>query len=175
LQKAFPLYISAAEAYSHLLANGATPAHERESIKKRWRLILERAEKVKKRIEDLGGQVGKVEISDEAEENAILRRSGHVNGLDLELWKEPSRRDFDGEAYKEARQPDMPNVDVEWKQPSDDAWEALIPEDEIWTVKQGSGADCSVSAGLGVCLAHNRRWRTRVSYLITGSELSLHS
>lgn len=166
LQQTFPLYISSAETYSHLLSSSLVPEHEREAIKKRWRLVLERAEKVKRRIESLGGQVGKVEAGDEGVEAAVARRSGAINGLQLDEWRgDPPDTWFEGEdgQFREEREPDMPDVDVIWQEVDRGAWDIDMGKVERWTVRQGTGADCSVAAGLGVCIEHNRLWDTKVS------------
>jgi hypothetical protein len=137
------------------------PSHERETIKKRWRLVLERAEKVKKRIEDLGGHVGKVDPGDEGLESAVVRRGGLMNGLKLDQWTGPPTRGFDGEVYRE-KEPDMPDVDVVWRDIDEAEWEPPVNKDEAWIVRQGTGADCSVAAGLGVSLEHDRLWGSKV-------------
>lgn len=173
LQQTFPLYISSAETYSHLLSSDLVPTSERETIRKRWRLVLGRAEKVKQRIEQLGGKVGKVDVGDEGLEAAVKRRAGAINGLQLpESTSEPSPREFeasakaDGVRYREGTEPEMPEVDVEWTEIDDDEWDYVMRPEERWTVRQGTGADCSVAAGLGVCIEHNRTWNTNVSNLI---------
>ena len=119
---------------------------------------------MKKRIEDLGGQVAKIDPGDEGLENAVIRRGGLMNGVKLDLWLEPSHWEFEGSEYREAVEPDMPDVDVEWKDLAKEDWEYDVGKDEIWTVRQGTGADCSVAAGLGVSLEHNRVWDSKVSY-----------
>lgn len=169
LQQTFPLYVSSAETYSHLLSSDLVPPSERETIRKRWRLVLSRAEKVKQRIEQLGGKVGKVDIGDEGLEAAVKRRAGLINGIQLLEWTEPTPREFElsskgsGMGYKEDVQPEMPDVDVEWTEIPENEWECVIKAQERWTVRQGTGADCSVAAGLGVCIEHNRTWNTNVS------------
>lgn len=176
LQKAFPLYISAAEAYSHLLSSSLVPEADKAGIKRKWRLVLERAEKVKHRIEELGGQVGKVGVGDEGEEEAVKRRGGRMNGIDLERWPIPSKKDFEirGEGiYRADSQPDFPDLpgdEVEWAEADKEGWDVRMREGERWVVHQGAGADCSVVAGLGVCLEHNRRWGTKVSKSIRSSD-----
>ena len=137
-----------------------------------------RAEKVKQRIESLGGKVGKVEIGDEGVEAAVKRRSGLINGLQLSEWTgEPSSREFQTSskngAYREDVQPEMPDVDVEWTKIEDKEWECMIGPGERWTVRQGTGADCSVSAGLGVCIEHNRTWHTTVRHCPQHRRVSL--
>lgn len=168
LQKAFPLYISAAEAYSHLLASNLVPDIEKAGVKRKWRLVLERAEKVKNRIEVLGGQVGRVGVGDEGEEEAVRRRGGRMNGVDVPKWVIPTERDFEsrGEMFKAVIQPDLTpekRVEVEWAEIGMEGWEVDLGKKERWVINQGAGADCSVVAGLGVCLEHNRRWGTNVS------------
>jgi calpain-7 len=162
LQRTFTLYIASAESYSHLLSSGLVPAHEKEAIRKKWRLVLERAEKVKKRIEGLGGQVAKIDPGDEGTENAVVRRGGLMNGCKLDLWHEPSPREFEGSEYREVKEPDMPDVDVVWKDIGKEEWACDVGREDVWTVRQGTGADCSVAAGLGVSLEHNRLWDSKV-------------
>lgn len=168
MHKAFPLYIAAAEHYSLLLSAEDVPEHERVNAKKRWRLVLERAEKVKKRIEDLGGHVGKVGAEDEVEEAAVVARGGNMNGVKLEIWRDPSPGALDtvGEAVEV--QPELAKeqeaLDPEWAPVPSGAWDTNLGRHK-WVVRQGPGADCSVVAGLGACLEHNRRWNTSVSYL----------
>jgi hypothetical protein len=127
---------------------------------------------VKQRIEQLGGKVGKVEIGDEGLEAAVKRRSGLINGLQLPEWTDPSPREFEikakenGQGYREGKQPEMPDVDVRWTEIEEKEWDCAIKPEERWTVRQGTGADCSVAAGLGVCIAHNRLWDTKVSFSV---------
>jgi calpain-7 len=130
--------------------------------------VLSRAEKVKKRVESLGGSVGKVVGDDAAEEENILRRGGGMNGLKLDLWSVPSHRDFESAGgtlkWREEEEPDMPDVDVVWSDIGTEEWDCAVDREtkERWVVRQGTGADCSVAAGLGVSLEHNRLWGTRV-------------
>lgn len=166
LQKAFPLYISAAEAYSHLVSSTLVPEADRAAVKKKWRLVLERAEKVRKRIEELGGHVGKAPVSDEGEEEVIKRRGGSLNGLELDFWSNPSGRQFSGEIYREDEQPELAKEQEDlrpvWKEVSPHSWEVEMKKDERWFVRQGPGADCSVVAGFEACLEYNRRWGQNV-------------
>lgn len=171
LLKAFPLYISAAEAYSHLLASRLVPELEVQGVKKKWRLVLERAEKVKKRVEDLGGKVGKSEVGDEGEEAAVRRRGGRINAVDVDEWRgSPSNRDFalpaGGTPYLGLR-PELAQeqleAGVEWVPAPTGGWDGEQADKEVrYAVTQGVGADCSVVAGTSVCLEHNRRWGTSV-------------
>jgi hypothetical protein len=64
----------------------------------------------------------------------------------------------------EVKEPDMPDVDVVWKDIGKKEWECDVGKEEVWTVRQGTGADCSVAAGLGVSLEHNRLWDSRVRH-----------
>ena len=168
LSKAFPLYIAAAEAYSHLLASGLVPETETVSVKKKWRLVLERAEKVKRRIEELGGQVGKASIGDEGQEAALIRDGGRINGVYMEAWTQPADWEFvldKGGSFRDPHQPSLPadqEEGAEWAEPSPALWTRAATDDAV-VVRQGVGADCSVSAGLTACLNHNRRWASSVS------------
>jgi calpain-7 len=116
-QRIFPSYIASATQWSNLLASGLVPnstgiqqlgsdipATKQEAIKK-WRMCLERADLVKKKVAAMGGQVGKpvdrtlgtemgisaktdgdsTELAtqtrrkrDEAEQISILRRSSTI-------------------------------------------------------------------------------------------------
>ncbi|WRT65480.1 uncharacterized protein IL334_002423 [Kwoniella shivajii] len=162
LQKAFPAYISAAETYSHLISSSLVPSNEVVAVKKKWRLVLERAEKVKSRIESLGGHVGKVEIGDTGEEAAVLRRGSRANGVDIPLWVQPNRHDFEGEQYTDSRQPELAEeqllCDPIWKEVPQEDWKGL--DENEWTVRQGPVADCSVVAAMGVALEHDRQFGT---------------
>jgi len=168
LHKAFPLYIAAAEHYSLLLSAKDVPEYERANAKKRWRLVLERAEKVKKRIEDLGGHVGKVGAEDEVEEAAVVARGGNMNGVKLEIWRDPSPGALRAVGEAVEVQPELAKeqeaLDPEWAPLPASAWDTNLGQGK-WVVRQGPGADCSVVAGLGACLEHNSRWNTSVSYL----------
>ncbi|OCF58147.1 calpain-like protease palB/RIM13 [Kwoniella mangroviensis CBS 10435] len=162
LQKAFPAYISSAEVYSHLLASSFVPAHEVSNIRKKWRLVLERAEKIKYRIESLGGQVGKVEIGDEGEESAVLRRGSRINNLELPLWTgEPSGSEFREDRFIDDRQPELAEEQLKynpiWKEVPVEAWSSDKDGDR-WVLKQGPVSDCSVVAAMGVGLEHDRRF-----------------
>lgn len=172
------MYISAAETYSHLITARFTPFHEKDGIKKKWRLVLDRAEKVKSKIEELGGQVGRVDTGDEGVEAEILERGGRMNGLALEKWEEPYAREFEcakgreGERYRDKRQTELAqdqiDLGAEWAEVSAEAWAEGEKEKQAEgriVVTQGAGADCSVVAGMTVCLEHNRRWRRKVRLL----------
>ena len=167
LHKAFPLYIASAEQYSNLLASNAVPESERATVKRKWRLVLERAEKVKRRIEELGGQVRKPEASDEGQEQAVLRRGIEINGIRAERWSVPSDSAFSGATFTDPDgQPELAKeqeeLSPEWIEPPRDTWGVQLRKHR-WLVGQGPGADCSVVAGLCSCLEHNRRWNTTVS------------
>ncbi|KLT45989.1 calpain-like protease palB/RIM13 [Cutaneotrichosporon oleaginosum] len=163
LHKAFSLYVQAAEAYSHLLQSALVPASERAGVQRKWRLVLERAEKVKKRIEGLGGRVGAASVDEEAEEAAVVRRGAVINGFKAEVWRTPPDYEFTGAAWRDTRQPDLAAEQLalspEWAPLPDSAWDA---PPGMWEVRQGPGADCSVTAGLGACIAHNARWGTKL-------------
>ncbi|BEI82526.1 hypothetical protein CcaverHIS002_0303940 [Cutaneotrichosporon cavernicola] len=163
LHKAFSLYIQAAEAYSHLLQSSLVPASERVGIQRKWRLVLERAEKVKRRIEELGGRVGAASVDEAAEEAAVVRRGARVNGFTAECWRTPAYFEYTGPVFIDTRQPDLAleqlALSPEWAALPDTMWDA--PRG-MWEVCQGPGADCSVTAGLGACIAHNARWGTKL-------------
>lgn len=142
-------------------------AADRPQVQKKWRLVLERAEKVKRRIEELGGRVGTAAVDEEAGEAAVCRRGANMNGIVADIWRaSPPDRDFQGETYRDSFHLELAEEqlanDPEWAELPASAWE----QDDgstAWEVKQGPGADCSVTAGLGACLAHNQRWGTSVS------------
>lgn len=133
---------------------------------------MERAEKVKKRIESLGGQVAKIDPGDEGPEAAVIRRGGYMNGIKLDEWREPNPREFEGAEYRDVKEPDMPDVDVVWKDIGREEWDCDVGKEEVWTVRQGTGADCSVAAGLGVSLEHNRLWDSRVCCVLWWSNVN---
>ncbi len=92
-----------------------------------------------------------------------------MNGIQMEMWSEPSEREFvagkEG-MFRDSRQPELADeqkaLDAEWAEVPQSASD--VEEDkEKWMVKQGPGADCSVVAGLGVCIEHNRKWGSTVS------------
>ncbi|ORY29529.1 hypothetical protein BCR39DRAFT_531983 [Naematelia encephala] len=171
LHQTFPLYVSAAEAYSNLLSSSTVPESERLAIKKKWRLVLERAEKIKLRIAQLGDQVGRAAVGDAGEEDNIVRRGGIINGVVTEIWNEagPSCSEFTlGKqgVWTDASQPPLAKEQIalspEWAEIDKDSWNVTEENSSRWMVKQGPGADCSVVAGLGVCMEHNRLWGTRL-------------
>jgi hypothetical protein len=132
-------------------------------VQRKWRLVLERAEKVKRRIEGLGGRVGAASVDEEAEEAAVVRRGARINGFQAALWRAPPDFEFAGAVWSDARQPDLAAEQLalspEWAPVPASAWDA---PPGMWEVRQGPGADCSVTAGLGACIAHNARWGTMV-------------
>ncbi|KAI5450824.1 cysteine protease, partial [Naganishia albida] len=94
-QRIFPSYISAATLWSNLLSSGLIPASssiavdgpttKAEAIKK-WRMCLERADLVKKKVVGMGGTIGKAVdrvpvassrngVGDEAVQRAMKRRT----------------------------------------------------------------------------------------------------
>ncbi|OXB33391.1 calpain-like protease palB/RIM13 [Cryptococcus neoformans] len=164
LKKAFPIYISAAEAYGHLLSSKLVPPSDIETVKRKWRLVLERAEKVKSRIEQLGGHVAKAEIGDRGEEKAVLRRASLVNGVAVELWQPPGDRFDAGESYREAVQPELAaaqlDMDPEWKDIQADCWLHQAPNEGDWVMRQGPVSDCSVVAAMGVGVKHGEQFGT---------------
>lgn len=113
----------------------------------------------------------------------MSRRGGRVNGLVLDEWQWQLRDPPDSlfelergqgqEVYRDEREPEMPDVDVEWTEVDKDAWDVVMPQEERWTVRQGTGADCSVAAGLGVSIEHNRLWGTSVSHSRQAAIVSL--
>lgn len=128
LNKAFQLYISAAEAYSHLLSSALVAKVDRSTVTKKWRLVLERAEKVKKRILELGGRVGAAETDDEAEEAAVCRRASRFNNVVAEPWRAPPPdREFVGDRYRDLTQPELADEqlahDPEWAEVTPSLWE----------------------------------------------------
>jgi len=127
--------------------------------------VLERAEKVKRRIEELGGRVGALEVDAASEEAAVLRRGGSINGVKADVWRLPPDREFTGPEFRDTHQPELAQeqlrLDPSWAPLPPSAWTGL--KGAHWCVRQGPGADCSVTAGLGACLAHNERWGTTVS------------
>ncbi|WWD16725.1 hypothetical protein CI109_101156 [Kwoniella shandongensis] len=168
LQRAFTTYISAAETYSHLLSSKLVPSTEIPTIKKRWRLVLDRAEKIKSRVEQLGGQVGKAEVGDAGEEAAILRRGGKVNGLDLPFWVEPKESWFVGEhEYRDEVQPELAEEQIkaqaEWRELPVDTWDQNSEEDGF-SMRQGPIGDCSVVVAIGVKLQHNKDFGTKFGW-----------
>ncbi|EIW69089.1 hypothetical protein TREMEDRAFT_39376 [Tremella mesenterica DSM 1558] len=171
LLKSFPLYISAAQSYSHLLSSGLVPSSDVSAVKKKWRLVLERAEKIKRRVEELGGQVGKASVGDEGEEKAVLRRGRKINSYEFEEWVEPSSREFDiGEEGRwKGDELALPHREgpVDWLESTNLSWTGF--EEKMrrrgqgrCVVRQGIGADCSIAAALTVCLEHNCRWGTKL-------------
>lgn len=131
--------------------------------------MLERAEKVKSRIEQLGGHVAKVEIGDRGEEKAVLRRASLVNGVAVELWQPPGDRFDAGESYREAVQPELAaaqlDMDPEWKDIQADCWLHQTPNEGDWVMRQGPVSDCSVVAAMGVGVKHGEQFGTAVSLL----------
>jgi len=136
--------------------------------------VLERAEKVKRRVEEFGGQVGRAEIGDEGEEGAARRRGGVMNGVQIDMWVEPSEREWsigkEG-VFRDSRQPELADeqkaLNAEWAELPTSTWDVDEEKHIRLIVQQGPGADCSVVAGLGVCIEHNRKWGTTVSDLST--------
>ncbi|KAK8861370.1 hypothetical protein IAR55_002189 [Kwoniella newhampshirensis] len=168
LQKAFPIYISSAETYSHLLSSKLVPSSEIAQVTKKWRLVLERAEKIKSRVEQLGGQVGKAEVGDEGEEAAILRRGGKINGLTLDLWREPTAICFRGDKkYRDKEQPELAEeqikAEAEWRELPAECWDQHT-EENGFAMKQGPIADCSVVVAVGVGLQHNTQFGTKFGW-----------
>ena len=167
LHKAFAQYIAAAEGYSHLLSFSQISDAEKAAIKKKWRLLLERAEKVKRRIETLGDQAGKAAVNDAIQEEGIFRRSGRINGCECEVWVEPNQADFEpgDEPYKETSWMDrtIGGHDVDFVRAAPEAWENEWGPIARWMAVQGIGEDCSIAAVLGACLEHNRRHGSTVS------------
>ncbi|WWC87652.1 uncharacterized protein L201_002542 [Kwoniella dendrophila CBS 6074] len=165
LQKAFPAYILAAEIYSNLISSNLVPLHEISNIKRKWRLVLERAEKIKGKIENLGSQVGRVEITDQGEELAILRRSSKVNGIDIPLWtSEPCKNEFQSiEKFIDDRQPELAEEQLKhnplWKEIPPDCWDTKYSDNSSWILKQGPVSDCSVVVALGVRLEYDKQFK----------------
>lgn len=115
--------------------------------------------------------MGRVEVDDAGIEGDVVRRGGGMNGLKVELWREPGAELERGGEWREGEEPDMPDVeaDVVWSEIGGAEWESQNragnekEKEGAWVVRQGTGADCSVAAGLGVSLEHNRLWGTKVS------------
>ena len=114
-------------------------------------------------------------MADGEEEDIIRQRGSVINGISTRIWPAPhdgvSELDTEWEPFMDGTQPDIPatasSSNVNWHGMSSACWESKPTARERWVVRQGPGADCSVVAGLSVCLEHNRRWRSRVS-LVAG-------
>ena len=112
-------------------------------------------------------------MTDEGEEDAVRRRGSVMNGVNMESGVEPRedvwRLGKDG-AFRDAQQPELADEQIalgpEWAEMPLSAWSTREDKGTRWITKQGPGADCSVVAGLGVCMEHNRRWGTAVSFFI---------
>lgn len=126
--------------------------------------MLERAEKVKSRIEQLGGHVAKAEIGDRGEEIAVLRRASLINGVAVELWRPPGDTFDAGEPYREAVQPELAaaqlDMDPEWRDIQADCWLHQAPNEGDWVMRQGPVSDCSVVAAMGVGIKHAGQFGT---------------
>lgn len=131
--------------------------------------MLERAEKVKSRIEQLGGHVAKAEMGDEGEEVAVLRRGSLINGVAVELWRPPGDRFDAGEWYREAVQPESAaaqlDMDPEWKDIQPSSWQQQASNESDWVMRQGPVSDCSIVAAMGVGVKHGEQFGTAVSFL----------
>lgn len=131
--------------------------------------MLERAEKVKSRIEQLGGHVAKAEIGDRGEEIAVLRRASLINGVAVELWRPPGDTFDAGEPYREAVQPELAaaqlDMDPEWRDIQADCWLHQAPNEGDWVMRQGPVSDCSVVAAMGVGIKHAGQFGTAVRFL----------
>nr|ODN98585.1 calpain-like protease palB/RIM13 [Cryptococcus depauperatus CBS 7855] len=167
LQKAFPVYITAAETYGLLLSSKLVPKNDIQLVKKKWRLILERAEKIKARIEQLGGFVGKVEIGVAGEELAVLFRGSTINGVDAPLWVKPESHMDEGDLFRESEQPELAGsqleLDPEWREIAEDIWRLQTSKSEH-TMKQGLVSDCSIVAAMGVGIEHGKRFKTEFGW-----------
>lgn len=139
---------------------------------------MERAEKIKNRIESLGGQVGKVEIGDEGEESAVLRRGSKINNIEVPLWTgEPSEGDF-RDRFVDDRQPELAEEQLKhdpiWKEVPAEAWSCDKYGDR-WVLKQGPVSDCSVVAAMGVGLEHDRHFGNSASPISGDASIPYHT
>ncbi|KAL7419785.1 cysteine protease [Cryptotrichosporon argae] len=153
LQSAFALYVSSAEHYSRLLSSRLVLDTETAAVKKKMRLVLERAEKVKTRLAALGAPAGRVEVG-AGEEDEIVRRSARVNGRELPRWAEPGAREFEGAMWEQSMVDTPRDAEVTWGEPMGE-WGRRKGK---WVVRQGRTADCSVAVALAGCWEHDRRW-----------------
>ena len=99
-------------------------------------------------------------MSDEVEEEAILHRGGVMNGVHLDMWT-PGLIRYEGDIAQPELAEEQEELGPEWADVDPATWS--ISTSNEWVVRQGHGADCSVVAGFGACLEHNRRWGTSVS------------
>ena len=168
LQTTFPLYVKAAQSYSQLLSHHELQPAQRPTIIKRWKMVLDRADKLKKAIESRGGAVGRVAAGDEGREAEVRRKGGIVNGIQLGEWSGPPRAATEKawiDPQPPALSPAQVGLDADWRRvtwPSGSikGKEVAVGDMEI---EQGPGADCSVVAALAVCVGHNCRFKSSVS------------
>lgn len=133
-------------------------------------MVLDRADKLKKAIESRGGAVGRVAAGDEGREADVQRRGGLVNGIQLGEWSGPPRQETPDQIWSDPQPPGLSpaqlSLSPEWHRVQ---WSSnLLKGKQVATdeleVEQGPGADCSVVAALAVCIGHNRRFMSSVSF-----------
>ncbi|KAH9919069.1 hypothetical protein B0H21DRAFT_768435, partial [Amylocystis lapponica] len=152
LDRAFRLYIKAAEAFLHLSQLTADP-NLRTTCQSHASKALHRAEKIKAVRSDLT-PVAKDSFA-EPEQLAVLRKSSVVNNTRVPLWDE------DPETFPDdTSQPRLCAEQLEqaaiWRR----CRAAATPS--ICRIVQHIVADCSVCASVAVCVNHNLRFGSKV-------------
>ncbi|KAJ3487156.1 hypothetical protein NLI96_g3727 [Meripilus lineatus] len=156
--RAFPLYIQAAEDFLHLSRASTNPSL-RASYKALADKALERAEKIKSVKRDIAPVLRN--HFDEREQASVLRRSSTVNGSLTPLWGTFSPPT---PILQPLLSPEQRKHFAVWKRLPRAEWPLSSPSRPLQAdaIIQSVVSDCSVCASIAVCINHDRRWGTKL-------------
>ncbi|PSR72714.1 hypothetical protein PHLCEN_2v11409 [Hermanssonia centrifuga] len=160
--RAFQLYIKAAEEYLHL-SRSSSDNSVRETCKSEAGKALERAEKIKIVKRDLTPIV--TNHFAKGEQLRILQDSSVVNGIVYPLWTPGG---FASPASIDISQPPFSPVQVQnaavWQKYSHERYIEKETEAPLLShdIVQHVVSDCSVCASVAVCIEHNHRFNSKL-------------
>ncbi|KAH9911333.1 uncharacterized protein B0H18DRAFT_919953 [Fomitopsis serialis] len=155
--RAFGLYVKAAEAFLHL-GQISDDARQRSRCKDHAAKALERAEKIRQARPELRPPTR--HHFAEQEQLYVLRKSSLVNNVRFSLWDEDATMTRD--TRHPALSPDQRRHSAVWNKVDISqvglASSPLEPQD----IAQHIVTDCSVCGAIAVCICHNQRFQTEL-------------
>ncbi|KAJ3553680.1 hypothetical protein NM688_g3481 [Phlebia brevispora] len=157
--RAFQLYVKAAEGFLHLSRTTTDPAFT-TTCKANAARALERAEKIKTAKRDIT-PVATDRLS-QREQLLVLQKSSTINGTFYPLWSEATSTASAHSAKQPALSPEQVGKSAVWRRcshrPIADPEHPLAPQDVVQHVI----SDCSVCASVALCIEHSNRFNSRL-------------
>ncbi|KAF9653758.1 cysteine proteinase [Thelephora ganbajun] len=170
---AFKLYLSAADDFLYL-ARTTGDDKVKTHAKSRAGVALQRAEKIKSIHRDLTPVVRNA--FSEQSQLSVLKKSSRVNGKLIPLWRDPRHPSEDHPDQPELAQAQLAQS-ATWKFPAElcSNWTHSSNNVEPQDIAQRIISDCSVCASIVVCLAHHKRFSSKLGQSSLHRRPGVHS